>query len=169
MTPEAIEQQLNKSEPIRLLGLLKKREEPLNAFMKEFFTRWNEEKDTIFTNNRNVQTEAGKRRSLGDIYLICKHYYPKTTLKEVSNVLFNMFREVPRFRSSYCYRNNKRMFYVGVNDYEPTGIFDKSHTDEYGNQWNFYDPTFRPKAVNRRQDEVAGNPFGDAWDEDDDD
>src|SRR5689334_17236620 len=75
-------------EAIRLLGVKRKRKETLQEFLIKFLTKWNEEKETIFVSSREIQTHPHCRRSLGDIYMICKYYYPNVTLEDVVRELY---------------------------------------------------------------------------------
>jgi hypothetical protein len=136
MTFEEIENLLSTKPPLRLKGLLKKRTEPLPEFFEEFFTRWNDTKPTIYVNNHHVQTDIGKRRSLGDIYLICKYYYPNCRLKDVVKLLYTSTANIEGFRTSYCNQMKKRAFYVDID--QGAEIHNTQHQDEYGNNWNFY-------------------------------
>jgi len=129
---EEIQNKIKKEEAIRLPGLLKKRKETLEKFIIKFFNEWNDEKDTIYVDSREVQTEAGCRRSIGDIYLICSYYYPKCTLKEVWTILYGLFKstKIAGFRSSMCSQIKKRVFYSDPGD--DSAIYNKSEKDEYG-------------------------------------
>jgi len=43
---------------------------------------------TYYVNNPyKLQTETGLHRSFGDIYLICRHYYPETSLPKLKKIL----------------------------------------------------------------------------------
>lgn len=120
---------------VRLPGLLRNRgTQTLQAFLQEFFTNWNEDKDTIYADNRDVQTAAGKRRSVGDIFMICKYYYPTCTLKQVYNALLNQLpTSMPSgFRTSKCSTINKRVWYF--DDELESGQLDLERADEYGNK-----------------------------------
>lgn len=127
----------NDIQPIRI-QILKKRRETLKEFLVKFFTEWNLEKDTIFVENREVQTEANKRRSLGDIYMICKYYYPNCTLQDVIKLLYvDLHNEITvGFRTSKCNTINKRVWYY--EEESNNGIFDKTSNDEYGHIWSWY-------------------------------
>lgn len=133
-TWKTIEEKLLKNRTdIRIIGLLKKRKESPLEFLCKFFTQWNSEKDTIYVESRQAQTKAGKRRSLGDVYLIMKYYYPKISLEEVKNLLWKdllTHHKIPRMRSSYCHTINKRVYYQG-DEHEKTGIFDRDEEDEF--------------------------------------
>lgn len=133
---------VEKEKPVRLPGLVKKRKETLEQFLIKFFTEWNDEKDTVYVekvgskikigHSSTVQTGKGKRRSIGDVYLICKYYYPFCTLKEVTDLMYGvLFTKMAKFRSSICSTINKRVFYVG-DDGQNTKIYNTDEEDEYG-------------------------------------
>lgn len=132
-----IEEKLLRERPLRIT-ILKKRPETPEQFLIRFFKEWNEDKDTIYADDKSVQTVAGKRRSLGDIFLIMRYYYPTITVKEVMNLLVNA---LPRkindgFRSSWCTQTSKKMFYYDTE--QENGVFDKTKNDEWGNAYNKY-------------------------------
>ena len=121
--------QISEERDIRIQGVLKKREETLEEFLIKFFTKWNIEKNTIYVDNEKIQTQSKRRRSLGDIYKICKYYYPRCTLRQVAVLLYStLSKKVPGFRSSYCWTINKRVWYKG----DHTGFYNKTQEDEYG-------------------------------------
>ncbi len=123
---------------IRLCPLIRKRKENLEEFLIKFFDVFNEELDTIYTDNRSVQTPAGKRRSLGDIYQICRYYYSDCTLKEVINLLYNVLPSSMEegFRNSYCGETKKRMWYFDPHD--ETEFLNNDKLDEFGKIAAFY-------------------------------
>jgi hypothetical protein len=130
--------------PIRIQGLLKKhqghtgrKETPLQ-FLVKFFKEWNEEKNTIYVDNSEVQTDTGRRRSLGDIFMIMKYYYPTITLKEVFKLLHTDINTVitSGFRSSRCSQIQKRVWYYDSSS--QSNVLDKSINDEYGNSYQKY-------------------------------
>lgn len=123
---------------IRLEKTKKERKESLRDFLVKFFTEWNDNKNTVYVDTREVQTDTGRRRSLGDIYMICKYYYPKITLEEVLRELLieldNYFES--GFRTSYCFNICKRVWY-----YTPelkSFVYNKLKHDEYGNPYRYY-------------------------------
>ena len=129
---------------IRIQGLLKKhagyngRKETPKEFLIKFFKEWNLEKNTLFIETSEIQTVAGRRRSLGDIFMIMKYYYPTITLKEVCKLLII---EIPSvitqgFRTSYCTNINKRVWYYSEG--LPNLIGSEIRNDEYGNIYNTY-------------------------------
>ncbi len=127
-------------QPIRLSATLKKTVSKLGLhdFLIKFFEEWNNTKTTIFVESGLVQTEVGKRRSLGDIYMICKYYFPEITLKEVIGELYiNISPDMPSgFRSSYCNTIHKRVWYF--NDTLASEVANKTQLDEFGNDWTAY-------------------------------
>ncbi len=124
--------------PIRLERLLKRRTETLQRFLERFFQDWNKDRNTIYADDSSVQTEMGRRRSLGDIYMICKYYYPTCTLNEVLNLLYNVLpTSMPDgFRTSYCNTILKRVWYFDED--QATNQLDKTRNDEFGNNYQFY-------------------------------
>lgn len=119
------------SKPLRIQGLLKKRPETLEEFLTKFFTKWNPTKSTVFVDDKQVQTQPGKRRSIADILIICRYYFPRCTLKQVSEVLYSFVGTLPHFRSSYCNTIHKRVFYLGSPD-QASHLYDEGKADEFG-------------------------------------
>ena len=125
---------------IRLQKTLKKRKETMIEFFTKYFVEWNQSnsdkaKCTIWDDNSEIQTTVGKRRSLGDIYMLAKYYYPKTTLKDVIHMLYVDMVNLEHFRTSYCHTINKRVWYIGTS---PNGQYDTEKADEYGHKWEYY-------------------------------
>lgn len=119
-------------DPLRIEGLLKKRKETLEEFLINFFNKYNNTKNTLYAGTKEVQTEPGKRRSIGDIYAICKYYYPDCTIRDITEIVYGVLpNEVPRFRSSLCSQIKKRVFYQGAENQE-TGMYNTNNPDEFG-------------------------------------
>jgi len=140
-TPFAeVEATINRNNPraIRIQGLLRRRRESLQEFLIRFFQEWNLEKNTIYVDDSAVQTAPNKRRSLGDIYMICKYYYPNCTLNEVLNLLYNIIPTIITrgYRTSYCYTINKRVWYYSENI--ANIVSNQAQNDEFGKQYQFY-------------------------------
>ena len=161
MTTKEIKDKILEDVPeIRIQGLLKNRKETLKEFILKFFRDWNEEKETIYIDpeknpdyledfedwvdegeieeNKPIleeykqQCEPGCRRSFGDIYRLCKYYYPRCTVKQITTILWDdCFEELPNFRSSICNMIDKRVFYIG-RDNESTSVFNSDTEDEFG-------------------------------------
>jgi hypothetical protein len=103
----------------------------LRDFLIRFFKEFNNERATIFVESHATQTEVGKRRSLGDIYRICKYYFPEITLKELMQLLYIDLMAVEGFRSSKCGQIRKRVWYYSNGS--SNGLLNTGDTDEYGN------------------------------------
>lgn len=142
--------------PIRLEKMKRKRNETLHEFLIKFFEKWNGEKDTIYVDNKQVQTKArsnyhqnkASRRSFGDIYMICKYYYPNVTVKDVLYELYVGLRQhfTQGYRTSYCNYMGKRAFYY---DEDMGNLeYDKTTNDEYGHQYKYYMNLFKQKTNN---------------------
>lgn len=123
---------------IRFPGLVRNRPETLREFIIRFFNEWNNDKNTIYKDNREVQTEAGRRRSLGDIFMICRYYYQNCTLREVVEILYrgNLQNDIEGFRTSYCSIIHKRVWYS--NPELGYGIYNSNAIDEFGFTYNQY-------------------------------
>lgn len=55
------------------------------------------------------QCSRGRRRSLGDTFLICKTYYPDCTLKEIHSLMTSM-RGIGGLYSRYCIGVRRRVW-----------------------------------------------------------
>ena len=108
------------------------RRESIAEFLEKFITSWNLKRATLYANDGTVQTEPDKRRSLGDIFLICRYYYPTCTLKEVANALYNTLPTMitPGFRTSICSTIHKRVWYY--DEEQENGVMNSGGGDEFG-------------------------------------
>ncbi len=142
---EIIEKTIKENNPreIRLLPMRRKRTETLEQFLIKFFTKWNNEKQTIYADDKTVQTAEGRRRSLGDIYMLCKYYLPDCTLGETLSLLYvKLFQSMPKgFRTSYCRQTHKRMWYFDSR--RVSEIVTEDHQDEFGKPVSFYLKTIK--------------------------
>lgn len=110
----------------------------LKDFLLAFFRTYNAEKTTIYVDDKSVQTTVGRRRSLGDIFKICRYYFPTCTLKEVLTLLYVTLPKTltDGFRSSYCGTINKRVWYYAPGN--TNTIANTDHKDEFGNIASWY-------------------------------
>lgn len=126
--------------PIRLSKFFKKNlPKTLEEFLINFYKEYNKNHQTIFVDDKTVQTDVNKRRSLGDIFIICKYYYPTCTLKEVINTLYNVLpvKITNGYRQSFCSTIKKRVFYYQPETYTEN-YMQQGRDDEYGNSVDFY-------------------------------
>jgi hypothetical protein len=69
--------------PILKLEGLDSVNEDLDKFIYNFLYTYNQKRHTITVLDNAHHTHYGRHRSLIDIYLICRYYYPEVSLKEV--------------------------------------------------------------------------------------
>lgn len=69
---------------------LTENDENLEDFIHNFLMVYNQKYPTVSQNNRDVnQCRRGAHRSLIDIFLVSKYYFPDCTLEEVKNALYS--------------------------------------------------------------------------------
>jgi hypothetical protein len=123
------------------------KEATIEEFINNFFIYSNYE--TIFaarsdnpkrkglkTVNGKLQTDGGRRRSLGDIFRICRYYFPDVTLEQVFDCLCNRIIEKTS-NTSFCNQTKRRMYYSTEKGYGGN-IYNKDTSDEFGMVWNDY-------------------------------
>lgn len=81
----------------------------LDSFILDFMIDYNTRFDTYDHNSWYI-CGTDRRRSLGDIYLICKGYYPDCTIEDVFKILIRMLED-GTINGSYCNTINKFVFY----------------------------------------------------------
>lgn len=114
---------------LRVQGLLRNRgNQTLADFMRAFFEEFNNTavesgatRNTVYTDTDDIQTVRGKRRSLGDIFMIMRWYFPTCTLKDVAKLLYvTLPASMPHLASCKCSEIRKRVWF-----------YDESRTNEY--------------------------------------
>lgn len=124
-----------KKEELYLSDELEINSKSYKDFLSKFLMLYNKQSHTYFNDN-SIQTESGKRRSLGDIYNICKTYYEDITLKRVITELYRLCNNTQGFRTSYCYLIQKRVFYYDY--FANNAILNDNIKDEYGYTIPYY-------------------------------
>lgn len=117
------EKDLLKEGLLRLRPFFKKdiKNDSLEKFIKNFIGKYNNdnELETIFVDSEESQCESGLRRSGGDIFRLCKYYYPKCTLEQVLMILDNLIitnavigeeADNEYLKSNICREIRKRVF-----------------------------------------------------------
>lgn len=80
-------------------------------FIYNFIHTYNLKFDTKYVDNKEAfQCSYGRRRSLGDIYLITKNYYPEITIEEVLTHLID-FAEKGWIAGMHCGQIHKYVFF----------------------------------------------------------
>lgn len=107
----------------------------LEEFLFNFFGNYNPNYNTCYSDGERAseQTPAGKRRSLSDIFLICRKYYPTCSLRDVIQYLYvDVFVKIPHLRTLKCFVISKRVWWIAG---EHAGVDKIKHTtisDEFG-------------------------------------
>lgn len=86
----------------------------LYQFINDFILRYNNRYLT-YTISESFVCDIYKRRSLGDIFLICRAYYPNCTIIDVLKVLIKLIHE-SYISGSRCSTIEKFVFYSGGRD-----------------------------------------------------
>lgn len=111
--------------------------EPFPQFVNNLINKYLKEHDTYYKNTNLIQCLACKARSLGDLWLICKSYYPNITLRKLKKVLV-ILTEDGNIGSLHCGNIDKRTYYA-KNKYASL-VVDDINKDELG--MSFYDIDF---------------------------
>lgn len=128
-----IEKELLDNGLLRLSFLKKEKltEKTLKDFIIKFIRVYNNEKNT-YTLKGNLQCSNQCRRSGGDIFRICKYYFPKTKFIDVMRILESLPNETVGVRSSVCHTISKRVYYSFGDDTHITRIANEDTLDEFG-------------------------------------
>lgn len=90
------------------------RELDLKTFIKNFVREYSKQHTTY--HDLRFVCDRNRRRSLGDIFLICRCYFPTCTLKEVLGYLIELLGDGEIY-GSYCSTINKYVFHYQTNIY----------------------------------------------------
>lgn len=107
----------------------------LKEFLINFFIDYNRNNHTFFVKGMYTQTTLAKRRSIGDIFLICKHYYPDCRLHEVLYLLHKVLPSEIDLYTWHCCNIQKRVWFINKTN---TRVGDESYKDEYGYKYRDY-------------------------------
>lgn len=135
---EEVEKNLNAAPSLILEGYVFDQGISLTDFILKFIDTLNITYCTVDSNGF-VETQ-GKHRSLGDIYRICRSYFPSVTLAEVYDILNMLWAEV-KIKSLHCYNIRKTVYFEDAhyhvgNRFKPrSGYF---RENEYG--WILAEP-----------------------------
>lgn len=103
---------------------------------------------TVFVKTNKDQCRKRADRSLGDIYQICKYYFPETTVFDVIRIIFNKIQEKtnsdnpfdqedPFFVGHYCSMVRKRVWNT-KQEKDNYILGNRIAYDEYGYQLSDY-------------------------------
>ena len=116
----------------------------IENFIVKFLKEWNNYHGTYNVDTNRRQTSSGRRRSSGDIFRICKYYYPncrfKKIIKLVSSLPYNHGID-----TMICSTINKRVFFrstsIDYHSQKPVTkgyIYNTCNDDEFGKQLQEY-------------------------------
>lgn len=107
-------------------------EKNVDALIRVFFSKYNRNYNTIYDGNHKVQTQAGKRRSISDIFRICYFYFPRIRLTTVYKTLLKYIKSSTHY-SYICHATGLRVYRDASQDvYGGGNFFNGPLTDEYG-------------------------------------
>lgn len=137
------EKDLLKEGLIRLKPFFKKdlKGVSLKDFIKRFLRDYNNstEIESVHVDTEEQQCQRGRRRSGGDIFRLCKYYYPKCTLedvlKELDSLLINNGKDNYCLKSNICGQVNKRVFLYTASD---TTVYHETDRDEFNRKVGEY-------------------------------
>lgn len=105
-------------------------------FVRGFITTYNESFPTLYAETERQQEPSGKRRSLGDMFMICKYYYPECNLFDLIKILYITIPSETNsvVGSLICETIHKRVWWrFGSNRFSH-----ETNRDEYGNTKEYY-------------------------------
>ena len=88
----------------------------LEKFIICFIYYYNRLNATLYLDDK-LQCYSDRRRSIGDIYLICKYYYPNITIIDIIKTLSKLI-DYGVLHSSRCNQIQKYVFTIGSNCYD---------------------------------------------------
>lgn len=155
------EKELLKEGLIRLRPFYKKdlKKVDLETFIKKFLSEYNEnpELETVYADTLEQQCEPGLRRSGGDIFRLCKYYYPSCTLEEVLTILATLSLDETKIgkgefsyiKSCVCRKIKKRVYVA----FEEAINYQEDEKDEFNRKLSDYD------TQNVAETDVEDNEF----------
>lgn len=98
-------------------------------FIYLFFVKLNDKFSTVDPENDDyLICHSGRSRSLGDIYKICKYYYPTTTIEEVKELLLDFGTNLV---GHFCNDIDRRVYSIKAK-WRNWGSYGDHREDEFG-------------------------------------
>lgn len=105
----------------------------LEDFIHNFLVSYNQKYKTASLGDLGRdQCSTGRLRSLADIFMICKHYFPSCTLEEVKDALY---ANINMLSTQVCSTIHKRVYWIRHNSTEKRH---EDSVDEFGLKFNNY-------------------------------
>ena len=106
---------------------------PLNGLL--YIIRKQNTCNTIFVEDNSIMIIGEhRRRSVGDLFLLMRYYYPEITLKEIGELLVELL-DTGKISTDYCYTISKRVFW-DFNIVNPA-VGNSIYAPENSNEFNF--------------------------------
>lgn len=102
----------------------------LEDFILNLFTVWYN-RNTVFAENGTVQTKAFRRRTISDIYMLCRHYFETPSLSKIYKILIDLISK-NILCSAICSDLCRRVYRGKISGYDSIGFFNSVPTDEFG-------------------------------------
>ncbi len=112
----------------------------IEEFVVNFFKEYNSKYTTTYTKNVAEQCTTGRRRSLGDVYMITKFYFPECTLLDIIELMYGKLWGVNK--SQFCSAVKKRVFRRDTSQF-----YSLDTKDEYGNLPSYYQELIKYKPI----------------------
>lgn len=109
--------------------------EPIEQFVQNLIDVYVNEYDTYSCRTNQLQCSAEKHRSFGDLYCICKYYYPSLSPKILKKIL-NLKYETGLIRSLNCYNINKVTYFTQRAYFNKGYASWRTYKNEYKMFWN---------------------------------
>lgn len=114
----------------------------LESFILDFLKRLNLSYHTYIIDenlNDKLHCTSYRRRSLGDIYLICKYYFPNCTIEQVLKILIKLTTS-HKIGSGYCVTIKKYVFHVEhtISNFHNPTEYDSTKTIKFKDIINAY-------------------------------
>lgn len=126
---EYYQSKIDRDMPVKFEKLDKKdiKDTKLEDFIKLSIQAYNMGQNTIRVKSKTIQCTRGRRRSAGDIYKVCKYYYPGIKLEEVVKILYKFVTdEKINITTGICSTILKRIYYNGYGtNFHVDHIFDE--------------------------------------------
>lgn len=109
--------------------------EPLEVFVQNLIDNYVNNYDTHSCKTNELQCPKEKHRSFGDLYCICKYYYPSLSAKKLKKIL-NLKYANGLIRSLNCTNINKVTYFTTLSQFNRGYSCWLTHKNEFSMLWN---------------------------------
>lgn len=104
----------------------------LKDFVLQFLVSLSSETNTLIASTKKVFCKPAKRRSIADIYNLCRYYYDNVTFAEVQCALASLWKE-KKIGFFYC-NSTKRRVYMSLEYYNTHTVNPVQYAEP--DEWN---------------------------------